>query len=120
MGLVQTLRNGAMQAVRALGDIPKLVTYVKVMPGVYDPETGLTADTETSYPITVPLFRLLETEVSWFPAPDKTRRVIVPYPILPIALGRNDYFLIDGVRWETKKIRAPTGDAVTIFYLQSP
>ena len=109
-----------MTVVRALGDVPTAVTYVQIAPGVYNPATGLTADVPTSHPITVPLLRLLESEMSWFPAPDKVQRAVVPFLTLSITTTRNDYFLISGVRWEIKRVRrVPTG-AVTIFYIESP
>lgn len=120
MGLRETLQQGALRAIQATGNLAVDLTYVHVAPGNYNPATGLTADVTTSYPLKLPLLRLLENELGWFPVPDKTRRVIVPWLMLPIEVGNNDYVLIDGGQWEVKKIRGVPGDAIRILYLQSP
>lgn len=114
------LRNAAATAVKALGDVPEAIVYVQVVPGTYNPNTGLTPTTETSHSLSVPLVRLRDNEVEYFPAADKTRRALIPYLSLPIEPSRNDYITVGGVRWEIKKIRRVPTDALFVFYCESP
>lgn len=120
MGLRQIVMNAAVKAIKATGDIAVSVTIVHTTPGNYDSNTGRTADTVEQKTIQVPLLRLLENELGWFPVPDRTRRVVVPSLLIPFVPDNNDQVLIGGERWEVKKIRGVPGDAVYILYLETP
>jgi hypothetical protein len=98
--------------------------YVNVAPGDYDPATGLTADVVTTSPTFItPVVRPDEKEQASFPAPDKTQVVLVHYDQVQgkgLTPSKNDYFLVDGVRWEVIRIRGTPGNIYTRFYVETP
>lgn len=101
----------------------KTVSYVHVAPGAYDPTSGAGVDVATPHTLQVFEGVLNETEMGWFPAPDKVTKLISSYgtwAAAGITPGRNDYVIIDGAHWEVKRVRTLPTEAATILYVESP
>ena len=120
MELTNRLRKLAQQAMQSVDDVRTAVTYVQVTPGTYDPAIGDIATTEISHDVRALFTRLTETEMDWFPGDLKTQKAIVAYLDLPITPGRNDYFLVNGERWEIKNSKRVPTDAIWLFYVREP
>lgn len=120
MGLTATFRNAAKKAFKAAGDVVRQVTYVEVTLGNYDPATGTRAVTPTNRTVDALLVGLTDREQTWFPADANVQKVIVPWYSLSIEPSSQDYFTIDGARWEIVKISNPPTSAVRIFFIQEP
>lgn len=119
-GKVRTL---AARAIKTLGDINTAIVYVKITPGVYNTTTGVQANTPVSLPMTVPVLTLDENERKEFPAPDQTRRVIIPWTELQakgVEPDPTDYILIGGQQWEIKRFKVVPTAAITKLYIESP
>lgn len=120
MGLTATFRNAAKKAFQVAGDVVRDVTYVEVTLGAYDPATGQSAVTPTNHTVKALLCGLTDREQTWFPADANVQKAIVPYSELSIDTSSQDYFEIDGVRWEIAKITTPPTKAIRIFYIAEP
>lgn len=121
MGLSANVSKLVQNAIKKTGDLAARVTYVRVVPGAYNPTTDTAADTETSYTnIPVVLTNLDQTESDWF-LPDKImQKMVVAALDLPVSPLVTDYVLIDGVKWEVKRIRTVPGNSLWLVYIQSP
>lgn len=120
MGLTSTFRNAAKKAFKAAGDVVRSVTYTEVALGVYDPAAGTRSVTATNYTVDALLVGLTDREQAWFPADANVQKAIVPYYSLSIEPSSQDYFTIDGARWEIVKILTPPTKAIRVFYIQEP
>lgn len=120
MGLTATFRKGAAKAFQMAGDVVRSVTYVEVALGAYNAATGVRAVTATNYTVQALLCGLTDREQTWFPADANVQKAIVPYTSLSIEPSSQDYFEIDGARWEITKIVTPPTKAIRIFYIQEP
>lgn len=122
MGLVDTFRSAAQKILDFADDVPQTITYNAVVPGVYTPATGVTADLVTAYAIRGLVFSLKEHELDWFQADWHMQKVIIVRKDMPLGLApkSHDYFVIGGARWEIQRIdRVPT-DAFVKFYIRRP
>lgn len=116
---VAKFRAYAKKVFQIAGDVVQPVTYKHVVPGVYDPATGTAATTETTYTPKALLVGLDDREQTWFPADADVQKAIIPYSELSITPSSQDYFVIDGVRWEIMRITTPPTAAIRKFYIQS-
>jgi hypothetical protein len=117
----EQLKKLVQSAIQKTGDLAARVTYVKVVPGVYNPTTDATADTLTTYTnVPVVLTNPTKAESEYF-LPDKiTQKVILAALDLPVVPGSPDYFLIDGVRWEINRIKSVPGNSLWVIFIQEP
>lgn len=126
MSLQTKMRNAATAIFKAAGDVcrnqpgaPVTLTYVSVALGAYNAATGVRASVPTNYtPVTL-LTGLEDREQAWFPADANVQKAIIPFSALSVAVSSQDYFLIDGVRWEIKKVLTPPTQAIRKFYIEA-
>jgi hypothetical protein len=115
------IRNVVSQTFAKLGDLRQTVTYVHVAPGVYNPDTGATVDTLTSFTFLAPIVRADEKEMASFPGINNVQVVLVDYKSFPtITPTPSDYLTVAGVRWEVLRLRPSVVRAVTRIYCETP
>jgi len=106
------------------------IDYVSVTPGTYDPASDdLHPTLVTVRGVPAATARLTEAEsavltinaVSQAGPVKMSQKLFITALRLPgITVKEADYVLINGARWEIKKIASPPGNAVHIFYIQEP
>lgn len=107
-------------AISKVGDLADMITYVSVVPGAYDPASNTTADTTQSYQFRCVVTGLNEEETAWFLPDAVTQKLVIAALDLPVRPDRADYVLIEGVRWEVKKVKGVPGRSVWLVYIQEP
>jgi hypothetical protein len=120
MGYRDKIAGLVQKAFQKLGDLPTEITYTRVQPGVYDPDTDTTADTTASYVIKAPLVGLTEAEQDWWPADLITQKVLIAGRDLPIVPQADDRIIISGVTWSVRKVRQVPGQSLYIVFIQEP
>lgn len=117
------VRGLALKAIQSMGGILEPIVYSKLTVGPYDTATGVQSNTTVDLPMTVPVLTLDEDERKDFPAPDKVRRVIIPYAYLQ-AKGYEpapgDYMTLGGLQYELKRFKVVPTQAITKFWIESP
>jgi hypothetical protein len=114
------IKKMVKQAIVKVGDLASVVTYVSVVVGAYDPVNNTTNDTETQYTLRAVVTGLNEEESAWFLPDAITQKLIIAALDLPVKPERADYVLIDGTRWEVKKIKGVPGNSLWRIYVQEP
>lgn len=115
------IKKLVQSAIKKTGDLAARVTYVKVVPGVYNSATDTTNDTLTTYTnVPVVLTNLTEAESEYF-LPDKiTQKMVLAALDLPVEPARPDYVLINSVRWEVNRVKTVPGKSLWIVFIQEP
>lgn len=108
------------RAFQVTGDIPIPITFVQVTLGAYDPVQGTRAAVTTNYTLTAINPKLTEQELTWFPADINTQKLLIAALDLPVIPKADDYVLIDGVRWEVRRVNRVPGDSLYILFIQEP
>lgn len=123
MGLRQTLRLAISSAFRAVGDIPEAATYRRVA-SVYNPATGVVAQTNTDYTLLKALFvgydnaaidkiTILATDIKLLV--QKSEFSIIPAISTDKVIRASDGKVFNIIRFEVD----PSGNLYT-FQLRSP
>ena len=121
MALSAKVKGLVKKAIQSLDDLASTVTYVQVVPGVYNPATDVVASTTTTHTL-VPavLAKLDETDLDWWPANMIGQKVLIAYNDLPIVPTDDDYMTIDGNNWNVYRIKGVPGGSLHIFYVREP
>lgn len=122
MSLRNRLKLIAKKVFDSLDDLPDFVTYVRSVPGTYDPVTGEMSISDIPYPnVKCVLTRTSEEDIDWFPANLIGQRMIVAALNLPVDPPLEaDYVIINGFRWNIHRIRKVPGNSVYIIYIREP
>jgi len=115
------LQKSIQGAFRQLSDLVTLVTYVQATPGAYDATTDTRTVTTVEYPnVRAMKVRMSEEERASFVANKKAEKLLIAYLDLPLVPQLTDYVLIDGERWEVRKLTPPPADTLHILFIQEP
>ena len=114
------LKRLAKQVIDDL-DVHTAFTYVRSVPGSYDPATDTVTVANTSYAgLNGIETRIIEDDADYIVQNVKMKKLIVPYNSLLFVPTDDDYVTIDGVRWNIHKIKTVPGNAIYIFFIREP
>lgn len=117
---LKKLVKNAFKSVKSLTNAPVEVVYHRVTPGVYNPATDTTSDTEVTYTIEVIVATASEAEIVNLPADRITQKVLIAGADLPVAPGLDDYIMISGRRWNVKRVKLLPTNPLFIVFTQEP
>lgn len=120
---VAKLAQKAMKTASDVADATEPVTFVRSVPGNYNPTTGVPDETLTEYVIERALLTdISEAEQRMLGPVDKlTQKMIIAALDLAIVPARSDYVVdADGIRWEILRIKKVPGGSIYIVYLMGP
>lgn len=121
MGFNSRIKTLVQKAIKTTGDLSVKITYVRRVPGAYNSATGLTLDVLTSYPnVPAILTRPTEDDADWAPVNLTTKKILIAYQDLPIAVNDSDYVIIEGVTWNLHKNRGVPGGSLHILFVRNP
>jgi hypothetical protein len=122
MSLKAKIQKQVQSALQKIDDLALSITYVSVVPGTYDPATDTNGNTDTPYPgIKAAIVRMTEEERAVWPVNKQVEKILIAALDLPgVSPKMTDYVLIDGDRWEVKKLTPPPGDALHILFVARP
>lgn len=120
--LKSKIQKQVQSAIKKVADLGITLTYVQVAPGTYVPSLDQTADVEVST-LNVPAVkvRMTEEERATWPVNKNVEKILIAALDLPgVTPKLTDYVLIDGDRWEVKKLTPPPGESLHILFVQEP
>lgn len=122
MSLKATIQRQVQGAIKKIGDLALPITYVVVVPGAYDASADTNANAETQITgINAALVRMTEEERAVWPVNKQVEKILIAALDMPgVKPKLTDYVLIDGDRWEVKKLTPPPGDALHILFVARP
>jgi hypothetical protein len=120
MGYRDKIAGLVQKAFQKLGDLPTEVTYTRVVPGAYDPDTDTTANVTQTYTLNVVQVGLTEQEQDWWKTNLVTQKLLIAARDLPVVPEENDRVVISGVTWSVKRVKRVPGDSLFIVYIQEP
>jgi hypothetical protein len=122
MGLKEVLSGAVDSAISALGNLPKDVTYTRVVVGGYDPVADANTQTETAIACKGVMYKeKIETQ-------DYKRTDLLQTKVLiagSVFTANNfepdeqDYMTIDSVRYEIKLITVAPSEACYVFTVRA-
>lgn len=116
--LSQITLNAVKTAMRLMGDLKKPITYTRVVPGVYDPESDSTNEETVSRSFDAAVVGLSEDEHAWIATDRKGAKLLIARSDLPDMPLITDYVTFDGERWEVIRLKRVPGDSVWIVIVQ--
>ncbi len=123
MALASKIAGLVQKAIGKLDDLRSYVTYVKAVPGAYNPSTDTLTVTETEYPdVPCALLKLSTEDLDWWPADMKGQKMLVSSLDLPGVVPDDSDHIIDAddVRWNIYRIKEVPGRSVFIIFLREP
>lgn len=123
MALAQKIAKLVQQAVGKLDDLRSYVTYVKAVPGAYNPTTDTLTVTETTYAnVECVLTKLSTEDLDWWPGDMVGQKMILPSLNLPGVIPDDSDHIIDSgsIRWNIYRIKEVPGKSVFVIYLREP
>lgn len=109
------------KALQTVGDLALTLTYVYVTVGAYDASTDTLSSTTLSYPdVTAVSVSLTEAEVDYFPGNRNTQKLLIAALDIGAPPKVEDYVLIEGTKWEVKRVKNVPGKSLYIIFVQEP
>lgn len=119
--LKDKIAKQVQKALQTVGDLAITLTYVYVTVGSYDVATDTQTTTTLSYPgVTAVSVALTEAEVDYFPGNRNTQKLLIAALDIGAQPKSEDYVLIDGVKWEVKRVKNVPGKSLYIIFVQEP
>lgn len=115
------IRDNVARAITALGDLNTALILTSVVPGVYDPVTGLTADVTSVIPFSAPVVRPDQADQADFPGVKNVEVILAPYNSMQGHVpDTTDFITAAGVRWEILRVRRIPSDAIYKIWVVQP
>lgn len=112
MSFSQLIKTAVSGAMKSLGDLAPSVTYRRVTPGTYDPQTGVINQTVQEYVVSAVLtsFSLNELDASIVVVTDM--KCLIAASDLPIMPTEHDQIVAKGKTWEVIRLMGVPGDSL--------
>lgn len=122
MALASKIAGLVEKAIEKLDDLRTYVTYVKVVPGAYDPATDTNSNTTTTYTnVPVVLLKLSSEDLDWWPGDMIGQKMLLASNDLPSVIpDDSDHVVISSVTWNIHKVKRVPGDSLFIVYIREP
>ena len=122
MALASKIKTLVEQAIEKLDDLRSYVTYVRVVPGAYNPATDALTNTTTSYTNTpCVLLKLTTEDLDWWPGDLKGQKMLLASnDLVGVIPDDTDHVIIDSLQWNIYKVKRVPGDSLFIIYLREP
>lgn len=118
MGINARIKAAVSRAIELADDIRTTMTYRRVTLGAYDATTDTRAETVTDYTLVTALVGLSDQEVDYWPADIVTQKILIASNDLPVVPQVTDYVLINGIRWEVKRVKTAPGGSLFVVFIQ--
>lgn len=122
MALSSKIKGLVQKAIATLDDLRSFVTYVRVVPGAYDPVSDTLTNTTTTY-LLVPcvLLKLSEEDLDWWPGDMKGQKMLLASNDLPDVIPDDtDHVVISSVTWNIYRVKQVPGGSLFTVYLREP
>ena len=119
MGLKATIANAVASGFSAIGDVKVTATYTQITKGTYNPVTGNSPPTETTYTITDTVFySARDREIDGIKILVNDRRLMFQQTSLPITPSQDDKIIVDGRNYNIVNIIEDPAQATWTLFIR--
>lgn len=113
------LRKNIDIAFRTAGSLKRKIDFTRQGEVAYDPVTGTSTSTDTvvaGIEVLFPDVKNTDLNPAWGVNEKTDSQVLIRYKDLPFKLAADDWFTLDGVKWQIVYACEPFGEALHTIY----